>query len=81
MPIHTEPVDKKYLRITDTYEYGDEVCYGIAIAQTPPGEIGKSDMVYYIIETPSGLSEIHPIYACTEITKKEYFLGVLKGNV
>ena len=85
MPIPTEPVDKKYVRIYDTYDKGPrEISYGVLLAKTVrEGKEGSGwpDVEYYIIEMPDGKHQIHPVYACTEITEKEYFLGVLGGTV
>jgi len=83
VPIHTEQVDKKYVRIRDTYDHGNEITYGIVYAQTVSEAIGSviNEQAYYLIKMPDGKQTIHPTYACTQITEKEYFLGVLKGNV
>jgi hypothetical protein len=82
VPIHTEPADRKYVRIRDTYDHGDQVTYGIVYAQTIREATGTiTEQVYYLIEMPDGMQTIHPTYACTEITKKEYFHALLGGKV
>lgn len=82
MPIHTEQVDKKYVRIYDTFDKGSrEISYGRVMAKTTsdPERVNDLKQDHYLIDMPDGSRTIHPVYACTEITKEEYFLGVLKG--
>lgn len=81
MPIHTEPVDKAYVRIVDTYHNSKAYSYGILQAKVPKSEFSglSANEEYFITQMYNGDNEIHPTWACTEITEKEYFLGVLKG--
>lgn len=84
MPIHTEQADEKYVRIIDTYgssSAGGKVYYGLVKAQTVPDNGDLAPREYFVIRMPDGKDQIHPKYACTEITEKEYFLAVLGGNV
>ena len=76
--LHADSIDKIYVRIRDTFDHSDKIDYGVAFAKT---RVGTRDGIteHYLIRRNDGTDIIHPVYACTEITKEEYFLGVLKG--